>query len=248
MQPEGRGYDIDKLSSWRGIAGRLAAEFAVVVLGVSIALWADSLVAERNDRAVEAARLVALLDNVNVSLADLRSVSDDASEVADILRKLTVLQDNDLSAAEIQSLLLPGLLYGPSYSPELNVYDDLKNTGELALLTNPDLRRALARMESRLRLIELAQSDFAAVQELSIDSYIIDHFDMRLVYGASLGTEDVVGDVAQILENISDIRFQNRILLKLDLVTSIENDYSNMDSALVDVQNIIESQLESTGD
>lgn len=99
---------------------------------------------------------MALLDNVDVSLADLRSTSDDATEVADILRKLTALREYDLPAAEMQSLLLSGLLYGPSYSPELNVYDDLKNSGELALLTNPDLRRALARMESRLRLIELA--------------------------------------------------------------------------------------------
>ena len=190
---------------------------------------------------------MALLDNVDVSLADLRSTSDDATEVADILRKLTALREYDLPAAEMQSLLLPGLLYGPSYSPELNVYDDLKNSGELALLTNPDLRRALARMESRLRLIELAQSDFAAVQELSIDSYIIDHLDMRLVYGFSLGTDYVVGDVDKILEYTSEIQFQNRILLKLDLVTSIETDYSNMESALLDVQEIIKSQLETTG-
>ena len=190
---------------------------------------------------------MALLDNVDVSLADLRSTSDDATEVADILRKLTALREYDLPAAEMQSLLLSGLLYGPSYSPELNVYDDLKNSGELALLTNPDLRRALARMESRLRLIELAQSDFAAVQELSIDSYIIDHIDMRLVYGFSLGTDYVVGDVDKILEYTSEIQFQNRILLKLDLVTSIETDYSNMESALLDVQEIIKSQLETTG-
>ena len=190
---------------------------------------------------------MALLDNVDVSLADLRSTSDDATEVADILRKLTALREYDLPAAEMQSLLLSGLLYGPSYSPELNVYDDLKNSGELALLTNPDLRRALARMESRPRLIELAQSDFAAVQELSIDSYIIDHIDMRLVYGFSLGTDYVVGDVDKILEYTSEIQFQNRILLKLDLVTSIETDYSNMESALLDVQEIIKSQLETTG-
>jgi len=190
---------------------------------------------------------MALLDNVDVSLADLRSTSDDATEVADILRKLTALREYDLPAAEMQSLLLSGLLYGPSYSPELNVYDDLKNSGELALLTNPDLRRALARMESRLRLIELAQSDFAAVQELSIDSYIIDHIDMRLVYGFSLGTDYVVGDVDKILEYTSEIQFQNRILLKLDLVTSIETDYSNMESALLDVQEIIKSQLGTTG-
>lgn len=70
---------------------------------------------------------------------------------------------------------------------------------------------------------------------------------MRLVYGFSLGTDYVVGDVDKILEYTSEIQFQNRILLKLDLVTSIETDYSNMESALLDVQEIIKSQLETTG-
>jgi len=213
------------------------------VLGVSIALWADGWVTERSDRAIEVARLTALQDNVNVSLTELRTASENVSGAADALRKIAALQQLNLRFAEMQDLLYYGLLYGPSYSPELNVYDDLKNSGELALLTNPDLRRALAKMESRLRLIELAQSDFAAVQELSIDSYIIDHLDMRLVYGASLGLGDVVGDVDKILEYTSEIQFQNRILLKLDLVTQIEIDFSNMESALMDVQKIIASQL-----
>jgi len=239
------GFNIDKIGNWRGLAGRLAAEFAVVVIGVSIALWADGWVAARNDREVEVARLVALQDNVNVSLTELRLVVENTSGAKDALRQLVALHRLDFTIAEIQRLLLYGLLYGPSYSPELNVYDDLKSSGELALLTNSNLRRALARMESRLHLIELAQSDFAAVQELSIDSYIIDHLDMRLVYGSSLGTDYVVGDVDKILEFTSEIQFQNRILLKLDLITSIENDYSNMESALLEVQTIIAFQLSS---
>jgi hypothetical protein len=240
------GFNIDKLSNWRGLAGRLAAEFAVVVLGVSIALWADGWITERNDRAVETARLVGLLDNVNVSLSQLNSASRSLSGAADALRKLTALHEYDLPAAEMQELLLSGLLYGANYSPELNVYDDLKNSGELALLTNPNLRRALAKMDSRLQLIKLAQDDFAAVQQFSIDSYIIDHLDLRLVYGASLGLDDVVGDVDKILAYTSETQFQNRILLKLDLVTEVENGFSNMESALLDVQEIIKSQLETT--
>jgi hypothetical protein len=191
---------------------------------------------------------VGLLDNVNVSLADLHSSSSNLSGAADALRKLTALREYDLPVAEMQELLLYGLLYGANYSPELNVYDDLKNSGELALLTNPALRRALAKMDSRLQLIKLAQDDFAAVQQFSIDSYIIDHLDLRQVYGASLGLDYVAGDVEKIMELTSETQFQNRILLKLDLVTEVENDFSNMESALTEVREIINSQLETAGE
>ena len=218
------------------------------MLGVSIALWADGWVTERNDRAVETARLMGLLDNVNVSLTELHSASRNLSGAADALRKLTALHEYDLPVAEMQDLLLYGLLYGANYSPELNVYDDLKNSGELALLTNPNLRRALAKMDSRLQFIQLAQDDFAAVQQFSIDSYIIDHLDLRLVYGASLGLDDVTGDVEKIMEFTSETQFQNRILLKRDLVTEVENDFSNMETALTEVQEIVVLQLEATRD
>jgi hypothetical protein len=47
---------IDKLNKWRGLLGQLAAEIVVVVVGVTIALWADGWVAERSDRTVEIGR------------------------------------------------------------------------------------------------------------------------------------------------------------------------------------------------
>ena len=59
-----------------------------------------------------------------------------------------------------------GLLYGSTFYPELNVYDDLKSSGELALLTNPELLRSLATMDSRLELMRIAQADLTAVQQL----------------------------------------------------------------------------------
>ena len=47
------------VTPWRQWFARAAAELAIVVLGVSVALWADNWAAERSDRHKEAARLVA---------------------------------------------------------------------------------------------------------------------------------------------------------------------------------------------
>ena len=116
-------------NNWRELSARLIAEFAIVVLGVTIALWADSWGTARGDHAEETARLYALRDNVTQTLAIVRDERDRSTGAVDALRKL--VNQNEFPLDELRDLLRYGLLYGPTFSPELNVYDDLKNSGEL---------------------------------------------------------------------------------------------------------------------
>lgn len=234
---------IENSGNWRDLLGRLGAEFAVVVLGVTIALWADGWVAERSDRAVEAARLGALVDNVSVTLAELRAARDHAAGAADAMRALVSLRQQDQPNDEVDDLLRFAFLYAPAFYPELNVYDDLKNSGELALLTNPGLRSSLATMDARLTLVRDAQTDLATVQTLNIDSYMINHLNLRTFYGSSTGLDDIAEDSRPDLALISDMRFRNLLFLKLDLVTQIEMVFQNAKSALIAVQQSIDSQL-----
>ena len=230
---------VDTLGNWRRILGRLAAEFSVVVLGVTIALWADGWVAERSDRAIEAARLSALQDNVNVSLARLREARDNAEGAAAALRKLALLEHRDRPEGDVKELLRYGLLYGPTFYPELNVYDDLKNSGELALLTNPELRRSLATMDSRLEFMRFAQVDLAAVQQLNVDSYMINQLDLSSFYGSVTGLDNVTEASKTDLGFTSDMKFRNIVLHKLDLVTQVEVAFQNLANALEAVQQSI---------
>jgi len=234
---------VDKLGNWRRPLVRLAAEFAVVVLGVTIALWADGWVAERNDRAVEAARLGALQDNVNVTLADLREARDNARGAAAALRRLMSLQEHHSHDDEMGELLRYGLTYGPNFFPELNVYDDLKNSGELALLTNPELRRSLASMDARLELAQFVQADLITVMQLNFDSYLITHFDLRWLYGPLTGLADVI-DASEIdLGFMSDMEFQNLLVFKLDMIEQVDAAFQKTEIALMAVQQTIALQL-----
>ena len=234
---------IVKIDNWRGSLGRLGAEVAVVVLGVTIALWADGWVAERNDRAVETARLGALQDNVNVTLTDLREARDNAGGAAAALRKLLSVPQHDRHDDEVEELLRYGLTYGPDFFPELNVYDDLKNSGELALLTNPELRRSLASMESRLELARFAQADLITVMQLNFDSYLITHFDLRWLYEPITGLADVTEASEVDLGFMSDMEFQNLVVFKLDMIEQVEAAFQETEIALVAVQQTIASQL-----
>jgi hypothetical protein len=231
------------IDNWRKSLGRLGAEVSVVVLGVTIALWADGWVAERNDRSVEASRLSALQDNVSVTLAVLSTARDNAGGAAAALRELVSLQRDNRNDDEIEELLRYGLTYGPTFFPELNVYDDLKNSGELALLTNPELRRSLATMDARLEQARFAQADLLTVMQLNFDSYLITHFDLRWLYG-SLTKLDQDTEPSEVdLGFTSEMEFQNLVIFKLDMVEQVEAAYQEAEDALMAVQQTITSQL-----
>jgi hypothetical protein len=227
--------------NWRELSVRLSAEFAIVVLGVTVALWADSWVADRADREEEIKRLLALQENIAETITDIVEERENISGATDALHSLLSFQ-NIPTEQRIETLGY-GLLYGPVFTPELNVYDDLKNSGELALLTNADLRSSLAKMETRLGILQLAMSDLSDVQHLEIDSFVVNETELRFFYGAHLGVEQKTVETESDIGFMSDIRFQNRVLLKLDLIAELETRLADAESALEEVHRTIMEQL-----
>ena len=126
-----------------------AAEVALIVVGVTIALWADSWVGERRDLQREHARLTALYADTEETLAAISDLRLEASEAAIALRKIVNLQPPYEPNDTTSDLLRHGLLYGLAFHPEMSVYDDLKNSGELALLTNSALRQRRSNPDRR---------------------------------------------------------------------------------------------------
>ena len=214
-----------------------------MVLGVSVALWADNWVAERSDRQKENARLIALRDNVYETLVDVDDHLEQAVLVAEQLR--TIITNPTAPAEEMRDRLSWALFYGPVFSPELNVYDDLKSSGELSLLTDSALRSALARMDAAMGRIQLAQSDLTNVQQLHIDSFAIDSTPVRLFYAEEIGLERIDTSGEDPFAFVEDPRFRGRMVLKLDLVTQLEMRFREAGEALVQVRELIDKQLDN---
>ena len=235
---------IETLRKWRPLLARFSAEFAIIVLGVSIALWADGCVSERADRVEEEARLYGLQDNVRKTREDVCAERGNAAGAIGAFEALFAGDESD----DIADIVRYAILYGPTFSPELNVYDDLKNSGELALLTNPSLRQALARMDSRLQRLELAQSDLLTIQQLNVDTYMIENLDMQLLIGPVLGIDPEPDESTLDLGFLNDREFRNRMLMKLDLVTQLEDALGDADAALVEVHRQIAAQIPSDSD
>jgi len=98
-------------------------------------------------------------------------------------------------------------------------------------------------MDSRLGVLQLAQSGLANGQQLEIYSYVLDETELRIFCGDHLGVEQKTVGRKSDIGFTSDIRFQNRGLLKLDLVTELESRFRGAESALQEAYQSITAQL-----
>ena len=230
---------------WRRLLAQPVAELAIIVVGITIALWADDWVTDRANQAEEQARLQALLENIDVTLEHLESAQDNAAGGERALRLLLSTRILELPDEETYETLRHGMLFGPTFAPELSVYDDLESSGELGLLSNRNLRRALARLSARLESARLIQDDMATVQQLSVDRFMLDNFDLLPFFGADLDLEVPADQPAADFAFLSNTRFRNIVLLKLDIISQVEIALANVEESLVEIQNIVGEQLEN---
>ncbi|MDJ0907303.1 MAG: hypothetical protein QNI96_14900 [Woeseiaceae bacterium] len=222
-----------------------AAELALIVIGVTIALWADAWVGDRQDSHRENARLDALFTDTEETLAAISAVRLEVSDAAVALRGILSLQPPYEPHDETLKLLRHGLLFGLAFHPEMSVYDDLKNSGELALLTNPVLRQALSSMEAGLEQLRMTQADLTTVQQLNVDSYMVDHMELISFYGELTGLQRVATGTEADLGFVGEREFRNRVLLKLDLVTQLESVLEEAESRVNEVKRRIAMETES---
>lgn len=205
--------------TWRASAARLGGELTVIILGVLIALWADGWVQRSAERRVESSRIVALRDNVAATRSRLSSALEDARRAAEALGRVARWEDWPDLDGDVEDLLLQGLLFGPSFAPEINVYIDLKSSGDLGLLRSAELRQALARMDATLEQLQFLQDDLISVQQLNYDPWIIDHLSLAGSFAAYLGLEGVPESPSTPTGDLSVLR--NLALFKLDLVSQL---------------------------
>ena len=120
----------------------------------------------------------------------------------------------------------------------------MKSSGELALLTATEVRTALARLDAQLLTNQFVENDVATVQAGNIDVYLVDNVDMRVIYGDTLGVTFELSPTAELPDIESDMQLRNRILLKLDIVRFLLDEYRNTRELIQNARNEIAAQLQ----
>jgi hypothetical protein len=156
--------------NWRFLLG----EFVVIVLGVLIALWVDQLREARVNAELEVEYLESLVADLDADLAQFDEAeawmrrSEDAA--ATVLRLYEGAAPTGSPADLVAAVETAGWQMAPSITR--NTIDDLRSTGNLRLIRDAEIRRAIADYYTD---VENALGPLAAMQDR-----IWDHYDARV--------------------------------------------------------------------
>ena len=170
-------------------AGRAAAELAIIVTGVLIALGAQSWWEDRGEAEERARALGSLASDLEVIAASLEEIEARADEMAEITVRviegvdLTTLTDSAYVTTVADAAwnhLGDGRFAFPAFA-------DLQSSGRLGLL--PDsVRVGLTRFAYTLDGLENIFGDLQDVQENQLDPWLAQNFDAtRVVWWPGIG-------------------------------------------------------------
>ena len=194
--------------------GRLAAEFVVIVVGVLVALAADSWWQSRQDRAAEDRALRSLLADFEAASAALeRQVAavDSAAVAAEALLGL-VSPEADLGQADSLAQLLPRIIRRPTFHPPTGTLNELLGSGTLSLIQNDSLRAKLASFHSQLEGLTVTQEYGSRVVFDQLVPYLNQHVPM-LEYGLLATGESSFGNHRPTV--LRSMEFENLVQTRL---------------------------------
>jgi len=165
MTAENRKSVSNRLN-WRLLLG----EFVVIVVGVLMALWVDQLREARVNAGLEVEYLESLVVDLDSDLAQFDEAETWMRRQEDSAATVLALYAGSAPAGNAADLVAAVERAGWQYVPSItrNTLEDLRSTGNLRLITDPELRRAIA---SYYATIEEVSIPLAAMRDRIWDQY-----------------------------------------------------------------------------
>lgn len=152
--------------NWRFLVG----EFVVIVVGVLMALWVDELREARSNAELEVEYLQSLVTDLEADLAQFDEAEAWMQRQEAAAATVLELYEGSPPTGHTVDLVAAVETAGWQYVPSItrNTLEDLRSTGNLRLITDPALRRAIA---SYYSTVEEASIPLAAMQDRIWDQY-----------------------------------------------------------------------------
>ena len=232
---EGRGVELRIRSA--------VTELMVIVAGVLIALSADQWWASRSDALTEATYLTGMLDDLSASRDTLES---DLRDIEAYLSAASALSHLSRDAPRITRDSLVTLIHDalfplPTWDAQLSTLDDLKNTGRLSLISDTEIRRALAEIDQRMSKVRAAESDLLQSQHQTVDPFLMTRVDLPAI-GLEEESAPYMGPPLGIDHEplLRDPQFQNVVAFRIVLLYNVQRQYRSMSEQLSAVSALIE--------
>jgi hypothetical protein len=132
--------------AWLSLSLRLARELAVIVLGVSVALWAENWRQAREERRLESLYLARLVEDFIVNERTLQTILTESRETANAAREVLAFL-NSPAGSPVDTMAVLNAVAFAALMRDLSLtsatYDELVSSGRLTLIRDTELRAAL---------------------------------------------------------------------------------------------------------
>lgn len=143
--------------NWRLLLG----EFVVIVVGVLLALWVDQLREARANAELEVEYVESLVTDLDADLAQFDSTEAWMRRSETAAATVLALYKGSPPTENVADLVAAVETAGWQYFPSItrNTIDDLRSTGNLRLIRDPALRRAIASYYATLEVVGVPLAD-----------------------------------------------------------------------------------------
>jgi Family of unknown function (DUF6090) len=216
-------------------------EIVLVMIGILLALQVNTWNESRKQKKQE----VTILNNLLVDLKKAKASSQIEINAENLRLKNTV---KALSAEGRKSLLknskkdsiIGDILWNLNINtPVINTYSDLKNSGNLSLISNDSIRQAFTSLEINIRDLNSTLKDRLDVQQINIDNLVINKFNFLILNKTEYSKYKIdYGKTPNYAALLKQQNILNVIGIKLEFtISSLENRIT----LLHDIQSLIKS-------
>jgi len=200
-------------------------EIVLVVIGILIALQINNWSENRKARATETVYLKELLEDYEINLQKSEEVT---SRIEEVLPKLTGLLEQ--SALEQPTISVDSINDAfrllnsmPAYSSTDRAYNNLIGSGDFKLITNAEIKTAIADYYKALDIVKLVQNTHEMQLVNAFQPYIMEYLDYQAVSMIRVENYTLPESVEKekILSVFHDRKFRNIITLKFDILTDL---------------------------
>jgi hypothetical protein len=140
---------------------RLLGEFVVIVVGILMALWVDELRQDRVNAGLEVEYLESLVTDLEADLAQFEQTEAWMRRSEAAAATVLALYAGSPPTENVANLVAAVETAGWQNSPYItrNTIDDLRSTGNLRLLRDPALRRAIASYYATVENVSVPLAD-----------------------------------------------------------------------------------------
>lgn len=217
---------------------RIGTESVAIVASILLAFAIDAWWQNRAESRVEVQYLLALHDDLTASLDLLDEREESQQRQIGYLESLLRADASTVSSEDLQLWIRAGLFVLGTYEPQLSSLRDLETSGQSRIIQDPPLRRTLASVSQRLERFQTAQADFILSQQLLLDPFLVDHFDLASI----LRNEDAAFEMDYSIIGMNELR--SRVAFKLNQRERVSRAQRDIRAAFVEALARIESRLE----